>query len=132
MKITTRFIYGLKFLEYLYNKNIPVKMADVSENLKISKKYLEKIVKQFTQNNVIKTHRGPQGGYALTDNFKKLSVYDVYKILEGDVEEGKCYESTFCLTFHCSIKDFLDELNQNIINYMKQKNIESLFKGEKK
>ncbi len=130
MKITTRFIYGLKFLEYIYNSSGSVKMKDASEHLFISKKYLEKISRDLQGKNIIITIRGPQGGYMLNRDFKKFTAFDLYNALEGEIASGKCFENNDCIIKSCNVKNFLEDINSEIKNILLKKRIVDIFKGE--
>ena len=129
MKITTRLIYGLRFLEYIYNNSGSVKMKDASEKLFISKKYLEKISRDLQENNLIITLRGPKGGYLLNKNFEKFTTFDLYTALEGNIEDEKCFEDEICIVKSCNVKDFLGEVNREIKNILQKKKIIDVFHG---
>ena len=59
--------YGLKALGYLasnYGKG-PVLIAEISEEKKIPIKFLENILLQLKQNNILESKKGKGGGYML-------------------------------------------------------------------
>ena len=132
MKITTRFIYGLKFLEYIYKKDDIIKMDEVVSHLNISKKYLEKISRRLQKNGIIETVRGPNGGYKLCENRDGINLYSVYIALEDKIEEGICFEKKICRAKHCETSKILEDINKNVIKYMRNKNLISYFEGERK
>ena len=104
-------------------------MKDASAALFISKKYLEKISRDLQQKNIIITVRGPKGGYKLSENIKQLTAFDLYNALEGDIEDGKCFENGTCITKSCNVKDFLEEINLEIKRSMLKKRIIDIFTG---
>lgn len=131
MKITTRFIYGLKFLECIYLSHDTVKMSQAVKKLKISKKYLEKIARQLHNAGLINALRGPNGGYYPAKDLSDVDVFTVYTALEGPVREGLCYDKR-CQGNKCVTSSILDEINDSITDLLKTMKLEDYLEGERR
>ena len=129
MKITTRFIYGLKFIEYLYRKGCIVKMNRISKSLNLSRKYLEKLSRSLSENGIIKSTRGPSGGYCLKAG-DEITLLDVYNALEGKVEEGKCFEAASCKAKKCKTSEILEDVNNEIRSFLDNRKLSEYFEEE--
>lgn len=70
---------------------LPVKL--ISERQDIPLKYLEQLLFQLKKGGIIKSVRGPAGGYVLTRSPDNFSIGDVIKILEGPLHMSGCVVS---------------------------------------
>ncbi len=129
MKITTRFIYGLRMVTYIRQRKGPVRMSEMTAELGISKKYLEKLAHCLTGKGILSTVRGPAGGYKIDPFRRTLSLYDLYIALEGDVEQGLCYRNSKCNSADCSTMNILNGLNKHIKEYLKKHDLLCTEKG---
>ena len=69
MKISTRGRYGIRLMLALalnYN-NGTIPLKTIAKDQGISEKYLEQIINPLTKSGLVKSFRGAQGGYMLTN-----------------------------------------------------------------
>jgi Rrf2 family protein len=94
MKISTKGRYALRLMLDLalkYNDgNVSVK--DISERQEISDKYLEQIITVLNKAGYVKSIRGAQGGYRLTQEPAKYTVGMILRLMEGDLAPVSCIE----------------------------------------
>jgi len=79
-------IYGLRALIYVAsqkNDSAYVGIKEISDNLDISFHFLTKILQTLSQNNILSSYRGPNGGVALTRPPEQIFLVEVVKVLEG-------------------------------------------------
>jgi len=76
----------------------PVPLSDVSKRQNISIKYLEQLTRKLKKFGLIKSQRGPFGGYILAKPPGKITVGDIVQALEGIVVITECSgeEDKFC------------------------------------
>lgn len=95
--------YGLKALGYLadlYGKG-PVLIADISKKKMIPIKFLESILLQLKQHNILESKKGKGGGYYMAVPPKTISVATAYRIIEGPIAMLPCVS----LNFYAKCKD---------------------------
>ncbi len=105
LKIPTKIHYGLFLLtEMLRLKNNEViSLSDISKKYGISKGYLEEIARHLVKANIINGKRGFAGGYVLSKNFKKITLFNIFKaftplnIIDCGSKKNSCL-----LDFNCS------------------------------
>jgi len=70
MRLSTKSRYGLRALfDIAYNGNgAPAQIQDISRRQDISPRYLEQIFQNLKKAGILKSKRGPQGGYTLAKN----------------------------------------------------------------
>lgn len=81
MKLTTRGRYAFQALiDLITNSNgKAVKLMDISSRQKLSIAYLEQLFCQLRIGGVVKSVRGPGGGYVLAREASTITIQDVLK-----------------------------------------------------
>jgi len=85
MKINTQIRYGVRALCYIsYNSNgNPIQVKDISDREGISPRYIEQIFQKFKKAGIVKSVRGPYGGYYLAKDPSEIRIGDVIRAAEG-------------------------------------------------
>ena len=89
MKVSTKGRYALRFLINIASRTDgkPVSIKDVAAQEEISEKYLEQIT------SVLKSTRGPQGGYLLRKAPEDITVGMVLRLTEGGISPVACLDA---------------------------------------
>jgi len=79
MKLTAKGYYGLVALADLstHSKGEAVRLQEISQRQGISIYFLEQLFRKLRQNQIVKSVRGPGGGYVLARQPHEISVGDV-------------------------------------------------------
>lgn len=79
MRLTSKGRYAVRaILDLTFNSNgRPVRLQEISERQKISLHYLEQLFRRLRKGSVVKSVRGPGGGYVLARSMDEISVKDV-------------------------------------------------------
>ncbi len=93
MGISTKSTYGIRamFELALYYNRGPVSVALISEKGNISEPYLEQLLSKLRRKGLVKSIRGPKGGYILAKKPKKISVGSIVRSLDGDITPIHCF-----------------------------------------
>jgi Rrf2 family protein len=85
MKVSTRGRYGLRVMIELAAQygNGPVLVDGIAKNQEISGKYIHVIVSGLRSAGLVRSVRGPNGGYELTRSPSRITALDVISALEG-------------------------------------------------
>lgn len=109
MKLSTKGRYGLRAMIDLaiHSKDQNVSIKSISERQEISENYLERIIAVLKKNGYVNSCRGSQGGYSLALTPQEISVGDILRALEGDLnpvdctltnDDKECSEANLCVT----------------------------------
>lgn len=92
MRLSTKSRYGLRALfDIAYNSGtLPAQIQDISRRQDISPRYLEQIFQSFKKAGILKSKRGPQGGYYLARNPEEITVREILQAAEGDIALVEC------------------------------------------
>jgi Rrf2 family iron-sulfur cluster assembly transcriptional regulator len=79
MRLTSKGRYAVRaILDLTFSSNgRPVRLQEISERQKISLHYLEQLFRRLRKGSVVKSVRGPGGGYVLSRSMDEISVKDV-------------------------------------------------------
>ena len=128
MKLSTKGRYGLRAIIDLarYSEKEPVSISSIAARQDISERYLEQLVGLLRKAGLVKSIRGASGGYVLAKEMHDISVGDVLRALEGDLEPVKCQafeEGVGCsASGECVTKYVWQKINDSInqtVNNMK-------------
>ncbi len=92
MRLSTKSRYGLRAVfDIAYNfQGSPAQIQDISRRQNISPRYLEQIFQGLKKAGILSSKRGPQGGYSLAKPPSRISVLDVIRATEQDINVVDC------------------------------------------
>jgi len=94
LKLSTKTRYGIRaMLELALNESgKPLSTKQIAERQGIPEHYLEQLMGQLKKSGLVKSTRGAQGGYVLTQSPDKTSIGSIIRILEGSLAPVSCVE----------------------------------------
>lgn len=89
--------YALKALGYLAGKygQGPVLISEISIEKKIPIKFLETILLELKQANILESKKGKGGGYYIAENPKKISLARAIRVVGGPIALLPCVSLNF-------------------------------------
>lgn len=92
MRLSTKSRYGLRALfDIAYNAGSqPAQVQDISRRQNISPRYLEQIFQSLKRAGLLKSKRGPQGGYVLARKPEEITVKEIVAATEGEIALVEC------------------------------------------
>ncbi len=122
MKFNTKTRYGIRaMIELAMHWNSRgLYQKDISERQGISFKYLDHIIASLKASGLIVKSSGKMSGYTLSKDPEEISVYDVYKAFEHElaIADGLTSEGKVERDRSCAARDFWNDLNSIIIEYL--------------
>lgn len=117
MKISTKGRYGLKAmidLALYSDSENSITLKSISERQGVSERYLEQIFSALRKNDLVKSIKGPQGGYMLSDEASKITVGKILRALEGDISIVSLEEEDNNKIDRCIRENVWTKINQAI------------------
>tara|TARA_R110000823_G_scaffold47903_16_gene121920 strand:- start:9202 stop:9696 length:495 start_codon:yes stop_codon:yes gene_type:complete len=108
MRLTTRGRYAVtSMLDLALNQEGgPIPLAGIAARQSISLSYLEQLFSQLRRNGLVRSVRGPGGGYHLGQPAEHISVAQVIEAVNESTDatrcggKGDCQQGDTCLTHH--------------------------------
>lgn len=135
MQITRETDYAVRCVQYLCKNPGEIKMVDeISEEMRIPKSFLAKILQKLTKAKIVKSFRGAKGGFMLLKKPKDINLWDVINITEGPVAVNICaVDKRACgFTKNCSVHPIWVDLRNELENRLKSINFETLSRNGKR
>ena len=88
MKLSVKVDYACRVLAQLARHHGEGRLAHIEELAKIEAvpaNYLVQILSELRNGGLITSRRGKQGGYVLSRPPEKITLYDIVKLIEGDL-----------------------------------------------
>lgn len=111
----------------------PVSLSDIAERQGITVPYLEQIFSKLKQSGVVKSVRGPGGGYRLSTAARDISIADIVMAAEESIKMTRCdHHSKGCMGDHsrCLTHDLWDGLGRTIHAYLASISLEDMCHGD--
>jgi len=111
----------------LHGGDGPISLADISGRQDISLSYLEQLFAKLRRNDLVKSVRGPGGGYRLSRDHAEIFVAEIIDAVNETVDatgcggKGHCQQGEVCLTHH-----LWEDLSNEIHGFLSQISLASL------
>jgi Rrf2 family protein len=130
MKINAKMHYGLKtMIELAMNAGeTGMLQKEVALNQCMPYKFLDSVIHALKVTGLIVNVGGRKSGYKLARPAAEISVYDVYRAFEPELQIHFCLagNETCTRTQYCATRYFFCEFNEKMEDYMKSSTIEEL------
>lgn len=119
-RLSKKIEYAIIAMQYLASKEGELVSAkEMSENLNISFEFLSKTLQALMKSELVESHQGIKGGYALARKSEEITLADIVNSLDEKTGIVECFNTEKfgdCgRTAECTIKDPMSEI-QNKIN----------------
>lgn len=123
MKLTTKGRYAVTAMLDLANfagNHQPVALADIAQRQDISLSYLEQLFAKLRRRGLVKSVRGPGGGYVLAGAPGAITIADIIRAVDEPIQATSCdYKSSGCRgASRCLTHDLWAKLGQHIYLYL--------------
>ena len=130
--------YGLKALGYLAKRygEGPILIATIASEKKIPIKFLENILLELKNHQVLDSKKGKGGGYFLAASPKKTTLAAVYRIIEGPIAMLPCVSLNFyekcedCNEKFCGLNKVMILTRDATLKVLEKKTICDLIDGD--
>jgi Rrf2 family iron-sulfur cluster assembly transcriptional regulator len=91
MRLTSKGRYAVRAMLDLttHSKGNPVRLQEISKRQAISLHYLEQLFRKLRTGSVVRSVRGPGGGYVLSRNMDEISIRDILASVGENINPAK-------------------------------------------
>ena len=125
MLLTKKSEYALLSLISIAKSNEPKNVDELSRELNISKSFLAKIMQNLAKQNLVISHRGVNGGYALNKSWENITILEIViaaeekipSVFECSPSADNCPNQVAML---CTIWPLLNNLQLKINDFLEK------------
>lgn len=127
--------YALQALAYLsahYKSETPVLIGTIAQEKKIPVKFLEAILCELRNHDVLVSIRGRHGGYRLAEHPKKTTLAKIIRIIDGPIALISCVSLNFykpcenCNEKTCCINPVMQEARDAILKVLERRTLQDI------
>lgn len=129
MQLTHYTDYGLRVLIFLsLQKNEQrVTITDIAEHFSMPRNHLIKVVQRLSNLGYINATRGRNGGVSLGELKTNITIADVVRNMETNLDVVDCHSPTVCpIRSECRLKGILEQATDAFLNVLNQYTIADL------
>ena len=129
MKLTTRGRFAVtSMIDLALNaESKPVRLSDIARRQQMSLAYLEQIFCQLRRAKLVKSVRGPGGGYLLGRSAEAITAGEIVRAVEGDVDVSQCRGEASCRAgAQCLAHGLWSELNYKLAEFLNSQTLQSI------
>jgi len=95
MKLSTQSRYGVRAIFDIayHSEGLETQVKDISRRQGISQRYLEQIFQKLRKAGIVGSKRGPAGGYFLGKKPENITLGEVIRITEGEINPVRCVDT---------------------------------------
>ena len=132
MKLTSKGRYAVMAMADLANvkDKQTTNLTEISLRQGISISFLEQIFLKLKKNNLVRSSRGPTGGYSLTRSPEEIKLSSIIKAVDEKVKTVGCKKESKkgCTgkSIKCITHDLWDELETHINNFFEKNTLKDI------
>ncbi len=137
LRLSKKGQYGVRAMfEIAKNyKKGPLPIREIAKKQGVSVSYLEQLLNRLRKSRLIKSQKGPGGGYVLSNKPEEISVGKILKALEGPVAIAHCLDPSAkgCNRVEgCVVRLLWKSLGEKIEHFLETISLKDLLKEEGK
>tara|TARA_Y100000590_G_C15295608_1_gene854282 strand:- start:239 stop:676 length:438 start_codon:yes stop_codon:yes gene_type:complete len=132
MKLTSKGRYAVMAMADLANANAnePINLTEISVRQGISISFLEQIFLKLKKSNLVRSSRGPSGGYSLIKSPDEIKLSSIIKAVNEQVKTVGCKKESkkACngKSIKCITHDLWDDLEVHINNFFEKNTLRDI------
>ena len=113
LKISEAASLAMHALGYLAKREDgPITSREIANSFQISEAHLAKVLQRLVKVELLRSVRGPRGGFILTRSPESVTLLEVFEAIEGRFEPSQCLlSSAICDGDTCILGKILVEAN---------------------
>ena len=108
-----------------------VPLQEVARRQEISLSYLEQLFARLRRRGLVKSLRGPGGGYRLAREAEHTNIADIVMAVDEPLRATRCGKSKGCMLKgeRCMTHDLWEEMGRQLETYLASVSLEDLVSG---
>jgi Rrf2 family protein len=133
LKISEAASIALHAMTYIsLHNNKASSTREIAESFEISENHLSKVLQRLVKSDLLRSIKGPLGGFVMTKNCEEITFLEIYEAIDGPIKQGCClFGKHACNSDECIMGNFLNNTNKSVREFFANKKL-SDFCNQKK
>lgn len=102
-----------------------INAGKIAEFTGLSRNHIAKVMQRLVKSDMLKSVRGPAGGFSLKRDPRSISLLDIYEQIEGPMEESECpLDYDICNFNPCIIGNIVNEMTSEFKQYLNNQTLD--------
>ncbi len=98
-----------------------ISAANMAEMIDASEAHLAKVLQRLCKDGIVKSERGPKGGFVLGRAAEEITLMNVYEAIEGAFPNGDCmFTAPVCGRQACLLGGFIIKMNREAADFFRK------------
>ncbi len=103
----------------------PVSAAPMAKGLGASEAHLFKVLQQLVRAGLLRSKRGPNGGYELARPGSEITLMEVYEVFEGSMRRDGClFDRPQCERLTCILSTLVQDVRDQVVRHFETTSVE--------
>jgi Rrf2 family protein len=101
-----------------------INAVQIAELTGLSKNHISKVLQRLVKNDLLKSVRGPLGGFTLKKKPEEVSLLAIYETIEGSLEITDCpFSYEICAFDKCMMGNIINKMTLEFRKYLKSQTL---------
>jgi len=111
---------GMHSLIILAREKKPMNAIQLSKRIGSTKFHVAKVLQRLVKDGMLSSMRGPTGGFRLTKEPSEITVFNIYRSIEGEIDYDECTHTNPVTPIDKCIREtIVKKMTEDFVNYMK-------------
>ena len=101
---------------------------EIATKLNVSEAHLSKVLQRLTRVGLVKSIRGPKGGFILGKSSNNIMLLEIYEAIEGPLKTPSCLLDKPVCEGNCILGELLSNVDLQVRRYMEGKSLSEMAK----
>ncbi|MBN2804742.1 MAG: Rrf2 family transcriptional regulator [Deltaproteobacteria bacterium] len=122
--------HSLVYLAVNYDEKRPVSTLEIAEQFNISANHLSKVLQRLAKARIVKSIRGPKGGFILAKDPADVSLKSIYEAIDGEIITGDIclLDKKRCNLSMCLLGNLIGDIENMVVKRFEETTIADAIK----
>lgn len=98
--------------------------GELARAISASEGHLAKVMRRLVNAGLVRSVRGPGGGFVMARQPGRINLLHIYTAVEGPFEKGACLMDTPCCHEHsCIMSELVNSVNLEVFEYLRSRRL---------
>ncbi|MBE0634462.1 Rrf2 family transcriptional regulator [Candidatus Bipolaricaulota bacterium] len=118
LKLSEATALALHTMVIISKQDDPISAAPMAEQLRASEAHVFKVLQQLVRSGLLRSKRGPRGGYILARPAAEITLMDVYEKFEGPMRKDGClFSQSVCGELDCILSTLVEDVRTKVVEH---------------